>query len=66
MKKVVLLFLAPLIIISQNYEYEPKKKITDYEYSPLWTVYDGGERDQVYYIIFLEIIILDFHILKFI
>ena len=45
MKKVVLLFLAPLIIISQNYEYEPKKKITDYEYSPLWTVYDGGEED---------------------
>ena len=45
MKKIVLLFLAPLFIISQNYEYEPKKKITDYDYSPLWTVYDGGEED---------------------
>ena len=45
MKKIVLLFLAPLFILSQDYEYEPKKKITDYEYSPLWTVYDGGEEN---------------------
>ena len=43
MKKIILLFLAPLFILSQDYKYEPKKKITDYEYSPLWTAYDGGE-----------------------
>ena len=45
MKKIILLFLAPLFILSQDYEYEPKKKITDYKYSPLWTVYDGGKED---------------------
>tara|TARA_B100000900_G_scaffold294285_1_gene253079 strand:+ start:505 stop:1140 length:636 start_codon:yes stop_codon:yes gene_type:complete len=43
MKKIILLFLAPLFIYSQDYKYEPKKKLSDYEYSPLWTVNDGGE-----------------------
>ena len=43
MKKIVLLFLTPLFIFSQDYKYKPNKELLSYDYSPLWTFSKGED-----------------------
>ena len=52
MKKLILLILMPLFVVSQDYEYNPKKEIIDHEFFTLWTVSEKEGSGKILYDIF--------------
>tara|TARA_B100000963_G_scaffold250045_1_gene219011 strand:+ start:322 stop:954 length:633 start_codon:yes stop_codon:yes gene_type:complete len=52
MKKLILLILMPLFILSQDFEYKPKKEIIEYEFAPLWTVAEKEGSLKILYNLF--------------